>query len=64
MGIAEFDELLEIIKSNTDVSMLCETLLQIEDETLINRFYEIDEEEFIKTQYEDIKESRKVEIKD
>lgn len=56
MGIAEFDELLEIIKSNTDISMLSETLVQLGDENLIQKFINIDEFGIIKEQVE---ESRK-----
>jgi len=42
MGIAEFDELIEMIKSLTSVSFLCETLKTINDEKLSDKIFSIE----------------------
>jgi hypothetical protein len=53
MGIGEFEEMIEIIKSNTDISMLVDTLSQLENETeLREKFFNLEGGDFIKSQYE------------
>jgi len=44
LGIAEFDEILEMVKSNTDINMLCDTLTVLEDKDLIKQFIELDKD--------------------
>jgi len=64
MGIAEFDELLEIIKSNTDISMLCDTLSILELDDLKKRFIDLDGGEIVKLQLEELEEQKKNLTKD
>lgn len=57
-GISEFEELLEIIKSNTDISMLCDTLLLLELDDLKEKFFKLENGTIIKTQYEELKKEK------
>jgi len=60
MGIGEFDELIEMIKSNTDISFLCDTLAQLEkEEDLQKRFFELEGGEIIKSQFKEVLEKNK-----
>ena len=40
-GVAEFDEIVQMILSNCDIDTLCETLITIEDENLKKKFSQI-----------------------
>lgn len=51
-GIAEFDELLEMVKTNCDLSMTCQTLKTLQDEELKQKFFNLDGGETIRTIYE------------
>lgn len=61
-GVAEFDELVEIIKTNTDLNMLMETLKTINDEELTNKLFNVEihpdsieavPEDYLKQRYEE-----------
>ncbi len=58
MGIGEFDEFVEIIKSNCDIDMLADTLKQINDEKITNKFFEIDESGIIKQTFLNIDDKK------
>lgn len=53
-GIAEYDELLEIIKSNCDLSMLVETLNSLEDEELLQQVFELPQGELISEMFDNL----------
>jgi len=56
-GIAEYDELLEIIKTNCDISMLCETLNSLEDEELLKKCFDLPQGELIRESFDNMSET-------
>jgi len=59
LGIAEFDEILEIVKSNTDIDMLCDTLSVLNNKDLTENFLKIDDENTIKQKLDKIIKDKK-----
>lgn len=56
-SITEFEELIEIIKTNTDLDMFVSTLATIGDDDLIKRSFEIDGGDIIKKMYKQTKKN-------
>lgn len=59
MGIAEFDELIEIIKSNTDIEFLCDTLNQLDIKELNENVFNLEGGDFIKSKFEELRKQEK-----
>lgn len=58
LGIAEFDEILEMVKSNTDLDMLSDTLKVLNDESLIKRFLDLENSEMLQEKLEQKKDKK------
>lgn len=58
-GIAEFDELVEIVKSNTDINFLIDTLQQVKSDKLKESFFNLENSETLKRLYNDLTLSHK-----
>ncbi len=61
-GVAEFDELIEMIKTNTDLNMFMETLKTVNDDKLLDKFFNLRivedsdntvPDDFLKSRYND-----------
>lgn len=53
-GIAEYDELLEIIKTNCDLTMLVDTLNALEDTELLEKVLSLSEGDYIKSLFDNL----------
>ena len=47
-GVAEFDEIVEIVKSNNDINFFCEVLTKLDNKELTTDFLLIDQDDLIK----------------